>query len=329
MDADERELFASAVDAVCAAGAGGLDAGLEQLGWDDALDAEPQLAVSTLLESLGRHGGGLDGLRRALGAALEVGPDAVVVLPPLGSADAPGRIDGDRVVVHGLLPTLTPANRGAFVVRSDGERTPVRVVVVAEDGTTELHALAASDLSLREISGLDPRLGLVEVGGSPARATTGPTPSVPWQDAVAAGQRALAHQLVGAMGTMLELARIHALDRVQFDVPIASFQAVRHRLAESLVAIEAARAALDAAWDEGDAFTAMVAKAVAGRSARTVAKHAQQVLAGIGFTAEHDFHLHFRRVRLLDALLGDTRSLTSQIGQRLLSDRRMPPILAL
>ena len=45
-------------------------------------------------------------------------------------------------------------------------------------------------------------------------------------------------------------ARTHALERVQFGRPIGSFQAVRHRLAESLVALEAAAALLDAAWED-------------------------------------------------------------------------------
>ena len=51
---------------------------------------------------------------------------------------------------------------------------------------------------------------------------------------------------------MLALARQHALDRVQFGRPVASFQAVRHRLAETLVAIEGAEATLSAATDNLD-----------------------------------------------------------------------------
>lgn len=164
--------------------------------------------------------------------------------------------------------------------------------------------------------GLDPSFGRVRIDGAS-------------DESVAAGRRALAHELIGASRAMLELARTHALDRVQFDVPIASFQAVRHRLAEAYVAIEAADAAVDAAWEEATPFAAAIAKAVAGRSARTVAKHAQQVLAGIGFTAEHPFHRHFRRTRVLDALLGDHRSLTRDLGASLLSDRVLPPILPL
>ena len=81
------------------------------------------------------------------------------------------------------------------------------------------------------------------------------------------------------------------------------FQAVRHRLADTLVAIEAA----DAGWVQlgrGVAPAAAMAKALAGRGARTAARHCQQVLAGIGFTTEHDFHHYLRRVLVLDQLFG-------------------------
>ena len=150
-----------------------------------------------------------------------------------------------------------------------------------------------------------------------------------WADAVAAGQRALAHELVGASRAMLELARTHALERIQFDRPIAQFQAVRHRLAESLVAIESAAGVADSAWDDGTPLAAAVAKAVAGRSARLVAKHCQQVLAGIGFTTEHPFHGFMRRALVLDRILGDTGSLTRAMGEELLRTRQLPPMLPL
>ena len=87
---------------------------------------------------------------------------------------------------------------------------------------------------------------------------------------------------------MLALARQHALDRVQFGKPIASFQAVRHRLAETLVAIEGAEATLSLPGTDNPDLTALLAKAAAGKAALTAARHCQQVLGGIGFTAEHD-----------------------------------------
>ena len=68
---------------------------------------------------------------------------------------------------------------------------------------------------------------------------------------------------------------------------------------------------------------------MAGRSARTVARHAQQVLAGIGFTTEHPLHRYVRRTLVLDRLLGDARTLTHQLGEDLLRTRRLPPMLPL
>jgi len=191
-------------------------------------------------------------------------------------------------------------------------------------GTFAFANSTADEITVRPIAGIDPALGLVEVTGAlPV------SPTSAWPAAVAAGQVALAHELVGASRTMLQLARDHAVERIQFGRPIAAFQAVRHRLAEALVAIEAAHAALDAAWEFESAMNAALAKAIAGRSARTVARHCQQVLAGIGFTVEHPFHRYLRRVLALDGLLGDTRTLTKQLGDEILRTRALPPILSL
>src|SRR5690349_3347982 len=99
---------------------------------------------------------------------------------------------------------------------------------------------------------------------------------------------------------MLSLARQHALDRVQFGKPIASFQAVRHRLAETLVAIEGAEATLTVPIIDSPDLTSILAKAAAGKAALTAAKHCQQVLGGVGFTEEHELHRHVQRVLVLD-----------------------------
>lgn len=306
MEREERALFAKGVrDATARDTGAALDGALAALGWSDALALDAQTAVSVLFEAQGRAGVTSRALDLVLAHALAVEPGPVV-LPPFGRTDPPGRPEGDTFIVLGLAT-------------ADDD---TRMHVVSTDGS-----LATVDgLARRPIGGLDPGLGLVEVTG-----TTSSTKHriVPWEDAVAAGQRALAHQLVGAAAAMLDLAREHALERIQFDVPIASFQAVRHRLADSLVAVESARSAIDAAWEAGAPFDAAVAKAIAGRSARLVARHAQQVLAGIGFTTEHPLHRYVRRVRLLDGLLGDARSLTRELGEGLLRDRGLPAILPL
>ena len=143
---------------------------------------------------------------------------------------------------------------------------------------------------------------------------------------LAAGRRALGWWLVGTSRAMLTLARTHALDRTQFGKPVAGFQAVRHKLAETLVAIEGAEATLTVS--DGD-LGALLAKAAAGQAALTAARHCQQVLGGIGFTAEHDLHRHVRRVLVLDGLLGSSRELTREAGSLIRSQGSAPRLAQL
>ena len=128
---------------------------------------------------------------------------------------------------------------------------------------------------------------------------------------------------------MLDLARTHAVERVQFGRPIARFQAVRHRLADALVAVDALDAAIEAAADEPNATTAALAKALAGRTARTVAAHCQQVLAGIGFTTDHPFHRYLKRTMVLDGIFGTTDAIALELGRSLLAGRTVPTLIEL
>ena len=184
-------------------------------------------------------------------------------------------------------------------------------------------------LALRPVEGIDRALGLLEVRGDVELGETRPLLDAEWDGALALGQLALSHELVGAARTMLELACQHATARVQFGRPIAMFQAVRHRLAESLIAIEAADSLVAGAWDEPSPVLAAMAKGMAGHGARTAAKHCQQVLAGIGFTTEHAFHHFYKRVVVLDQLLGAGSALTRQLGTDVLATGALPPSFAL
>jgi alkylation response protein AidB-like acyl-CoA dehydrogenase len=142
-------------------------------------------------------------------------------------------------------------------------------------------------------------------------------------------RRAVGWWLVGSARAMLALARQHALDRVQFGRPIASFQAVRHRLAETLVAIEGAEATLSQPGAGNVDLTSLLAKAAAGKAALTAARHCQQVLGGIGFTAEHDLHHHVKRALVLDGLLGSSRELTRKAGAGLRARGSAPRLIDL
>jgi hypothetical protein len=315
MDDDDLSLFESAVRRATERHTGAdLDAALAELGWHDALTTDPRAAIATVFTLQGRANAISSALDRVLVDALALAPEhAFPVLPALGACTPPATIDGDRALVDGLGSRAALAAPACIVVASGGAKDVAVAVAVA-------------DLALRPVRGIDPSLGIVEVSGGAVATDGGP---VDWGEAVRRCQLALAHELAGASRAMLDLAREHALSRVQFDVPIASFQAIRHRLAETLVAIESAEAVLDAAWHDGSRDTAAMAKALAGRAARTTARHSQQVLAGIGFTLEHPFHRYFRRILVLDELFGSARSLTKALGDDVLRTRRTPPVLPL
>jgi alkylation response protein AidB-like acyl-CoA dehydrogenase len=108
---------------------------------------------------------------------------------------------------------------------------------------------------------------------------------------------------------------------------VGTFQAVRHKLAETYVAVEALDAACGSAWDIGDRpLAAATTKLVGSRSVSTVAAHTQQVLAGIGFTAEHPFHGFLKPVLMCDRLLGGASELAIEVG-RCMVDRAAAPRL--
>jgi Acyl-CoA dehydrogenase, C-terminal domain len=318
MEAAERALFEGSVrHATSSAVGAALDDALEELGWRDALQADRATAVSALFEAQGATTTDSAALDWLLAGALGEPTDrTAVVLPSLREIGAPGRLDGGRCRVHGLA--------SAVLARCD------RTLVVAEstDGAM-LVVVEPRRLERRSVRGLDPSLGLFEVTGEFDVAGAPPPRPADWPAALALGQLALGHELVGTGRVMLELARAHALERMQFGRPIGSFQAVRHRLAESLVAVEAAAALLEAAWEDPSPVTAAMAKAFAGRSARTVARHCQQVLAGIGFTTEHQLHRSVRRTFVLDQLLGAGSLLTRSLGTDILSSATLPPAFAL
>jgi hypothetical protein len=287
-----------------------LDAALGELGWEDALAMDQRAAVSILFTRQGAANATSSALDWLLARSL--GIEGTIVLPALGRRDPPGEVYGKRLRVQGLS-------------RSSIDDRAVVVAKASEKGV--MFDLPTADLAVRPVRGVDPWLGLLDVTGEAVAVDAQPV--IGWEAAVALGQRALGHELVGASRTMLELARAHALERIQFGRPIATFQAIRHRLADSLVAIEAAEAVLDAAWLDQSSQTAAIAKAVAGRSARTAARHCQQVLAGIGFTTEHALHRYVRRVLVLDQLLGSWKVLTRELGSEVLASRKLPPLLPL
>ncbi len=247
----------------------------------------------------------------------------------------------------GLLAGLTSGDTIGTVAcfepgaRTDWRNPTTRARSVAEAALVtgaKAHVLAATDAQLFVVSARDEagRLGLFAVqqgGGVRVEPTPGQdgslvTGTVTFDDARAwrlgsadaetalevildRMRAALVVDGVGAAQRALELAVEYAKERIAFERPIGSFQAVQHMCADMLRSLELARAAgyyacwtLDSA-DRSEARRAVtMAAAFASEELPKVGGTAIQVFGGIGFTWEHDIHLFYKRLLSVGALLG-------------------------
>src|SRR5207245_5190194 len=125
------------------------------------------------------------------------------------------------------------------------------------------------------------------------------------------GAAACSAEMLGGAARVLEMSTDYAKERVQFDKPIGSFQAVKHRCADMLVDVEGMRStAYYAAWslaaaDPDASVAASTAKVWCSDAARRVMSSGLQVHGGIGFTWEHDLHLYLKRSQLDQVSFGD------------------------
>jgi alkylation response protein AidB-like acyl-CoA dehydrogenase len=130
---------------------------------------------------------------------------------------------------------------------------------------------------------------------------------------IAEAVAAVAVETVGLCDGILRIATDYAKAREQFGVPIGSFQAVKHKLADMYVALERARATTYAAVtalaeDAPEAeHMASLAKAAAGDAQELIGQDGIQLMGGIGYTWEHDMHLWVKRAKSAGAVFGTAR----------------------
>jgi len=170
-------------------------------------------------------------------------------------------------------------------------------------------------------------LGRVTGAGASANGATAGTvlDLSPAQRAAAWDRGALGSsaQLVGLGRTLLALSTEYVKERRQFGVAIGTFQAVKHHLADALLALEfAAPAVLRAAWslDAGAASASRdvaMAKALASEAAERVAATALQVHGAIAYTTEYDLHLFAKRVWASSRTWGDAEWQRARVGAAL------------
>jgi alkylation response protein AidB-like acyl-CoA dehydrogenase len=131
-----------------------------------------------------------------------------------------------------------------------------------------------------------------------------------WRRVVDDASVMLAAELVGACDAALSLATEYAKVRVQFDRPIASFQAIRHKTVDMLHRLELARVGTHyAAWtsdvdDPSRERAAAMAKGFVAEAAVFISGEDIQIHGGVGFTWDCDAHLYYKRAKMNDAMLG-------------------------
>jgi hypothetical protein len=117
----------------------------------------------------------------------------------------------------------------------------------------------------------------------------------------------LAAEQIGAATRCLDLTVAYTKDRVQFGRPIGSFQALKHRMADLYVKVQAARAVVNDAVDDPTPTSAALARVAASEAFSAVAAEAVQMHGGIAITWEHDIQLYFKRAHGSAQLLGPPR----------------------
>lgn len=269
------------------------------------------------------------------GNALASGVEAAIIADALGEAVADVAFTGPILAADLVRRTGARPARGAVVAFSADLIAPAVVsgwvtdtCVLAVDcvaqGAVSAYLLVRQgdgyELALAEADGgctgadltrairtFPPGVSLLPVHGQPRRLARDDLYA--W---AALGLALTSADMVGLMRGVLDVSVAYARERKQYGVPIGTFQAVQHLLAEARCLMEGAHsAALYAAWavdqlrPEEALAAGRVAKAYCARAARTVCETAVQVHGGIGNTWDCIVHVYLRRALLSSQWFGD------------------------
>lgn len=263
--------------------------------------------VAVVFEEVGRAVAPLPLLSTAMGTA---------VLVDHGTDDQRGthlpRIAvGDLVVavavpVEDVAPPMLVDGRLAGTVRHvvDGATADL-VVVGTSDGAvlvpTDRTGVSATPMDVLDLTRPQAEVAFDDVEVDDGDRLAGEVDDV-IERARTVGAVLLANEQVGLAAAVHEMGVAYATTRKQFGRAIGSFQAIKHLLADNLVALEAARslawhAARTLAADDVDELAIAVPMAASrcNETAANLAADNIQVHGGIGFTWEHDAHLYFKR----------------------------------
>ena len=144
-----------------------------------------------------------------------------------------------------------------------------------------------------------------------------------WDAVMHDGIILLAAQATGGAEKALEITVEYAKERVQFDKPLGSFQAIAHYLSDAATMVDGGKTLVyEAAWARSNGKSisrlAPMAKLFACQTYRDLTAMAEQVWGGVGFTIEYDIQLFFRRAKQLQITWWDTRYLEELVASDVL-----------
>ena len=246
-------------------------------------------------------------------------------LPRIAQGEAIGCLalsEGPQVATPANLATRVDGGRvsGAKIPVADGDVADF-AVVLAGDGAGGRAGLFLVDLkgagvTRTAVATVDPTRSHARIALEGAAAEPLGPAGQGWPLVERLLNRAavlVAFEQLGGAQASLDMAREYALGRFAFGRQIASFQAIKHKLADMYVGIELARSnAYYGAWAlSKDApelpVAAAAARVAASEAYYQAAKENIQVHGGMGFTWEFDCHLHYRRAKLTGLMLGSAR----------------------
>ncbi len=258
------------------------------------------------------------------------------LLPKIAAGEVIGALatsEGPGPVTPGSIQASVSGGRltGTKLPVTDGDVATLALVLAKENGQAGLYVvdLTGEGVGREALQTLDPTRDAAKLSfnGAPARRLGGAGEGFSLLEQVL--DRAavlLAFEQVGGADRCLEMAKAYALERYAFGRVIASYQAIKHKLADMYVKNELARSnAYYGAWalNTGAAELPVAASAarISGSEAYWfAAKENIQTHGGIGFTWEMDCHLFYRRSRQLALVAGAPRvwkeRLVSQLERR-------------
>ncbi len=265
----------------------------------------PEIAAGKLVATIALGESGIDWNLGAIGAA---------ATPVAGGYVLNGSFrhvpDGAHAALILVAARLPGANTpGLFAISADAPGVS-RIALKTIDATRRLAEVKLKDVRLAPDA-------LIAEG---ARVTEGLTRTA------ALAAIALAAEQLGGAQQCLDMTLAYVSERVQFGRQIASFQAVKHRCAQMMVQIEAARSAVYGAACVAAAAPATDTLAIESACAKTLAsetfffcaQEAIQLHGGVGFTWEYDPHLYFKRAQASSAWLGAPDALRERVAAAIL-----------